>query len=99
MTSSPMLRTVNFLCTDIEGSTRLWEEHPDAMREALARHDAILGNAVEGHGGRIFKTTGDGAYAMLPEASDAVDAAVEARRALSMGTWGTMGRLSGRMGI
>jgi len=29
--------TVTFLFSDIEGSTRLWEEHPDAMRECLAR--------------------------------------------------------------
>ena len=34
--------TVTFLFTDLEGSTRLWEEHPEAMRAALARHDAIL---------------------------------------------------------
>ena len=34
--------TVTFLFTDIEGSTRLWEERPSAMRVALARHDAIL---------------------------------------------------------
>ena len=34
--------TVTFLFTDIEGSTRLWEQHPDAMRPALARHDALL---------------------------------------------------------
>jgi len=32
--------TITFLFTDIEGSTRLWEEHPNTMREALARHDA-----------------------------------------------------------
>jgi class 3 adenylate cyclase len=41
---------VTFLFTDLEGSTRLWEEHPDAMRTALARHDEILRDAVEGHG-------------------------------------------------
>jgi len=38
--------TVTFLFTDIEGSTRLWEERPEAMREALARHDAILEEAI-----------------------------------------------------
>ena len=34
--------TVTFLFTDLEGSTRLWEEHPEAMPGALARHDEIL---------------------------------------------------------
>ena len=34
--------TVTFLFTDIEGSTRLWEQHPEAMDKALARHDALL---------------------------------------------------------
>jgi hypothetical protein len=34
--------TVTFLLTDVEGSTRLWEEHPDAMRVALARHDDLI---------------------------------------------------------
>ena len=39
--------TVTFLFTDIEGSTRLWEVYPDAMRAALARHDEILRDAVD----------------------------------------------------
>jgi class 3 adenylate cyclase len=34
--------TVTFLFTDVEGSTRLWEHHPMAMRATLARHDALI---------------------------------------------------------
>ena len=39
--------TVTFLFTDLEGSTRLWEEHPDAMQRRAARHDEILRDAVD----------------------------------------------------
>ena len=56
--------TVTFLFTDIEGSTRLWEEHPDAMRDALARHDEILRDAVKSHGGHVVKELGDGVFAV-----------------------------------
>jgi len=38
---------VTFVFTDLESSPRLWEEHPEAMQGALARHDAILCGAVE----------------------------------------------------
>ena len=47
--------TVTFLFTDIEGSTRLWEAHPDAMRVALARHDTLLERAITASDGRVFK--------------------------------------------
>ena len=55
--------TVTFLFTDLEGSTRRWEEHPEAMRPALARHDAIVRDAIEVHDGFVVKTTGDGFHA------------------------------------
>ncbi len=48
--------TVKFLFTDIEGSTTRWEHHPDAMRTALARHDALLRSVITAHGGLVFKT-------------------------------------------
>ena len=51
--------TVTFLFTDIEGSTQLWEEHPEAMRVAVARHDALVRAAIEQHEGYVFKTLGD----------------------------------------
>ena len=51
--------TVTFLFTDVEGSTRLWEESPEAMRLALAAHDGILRTVIEEHGGYVFSTAGD----------------------------------------
>ena len=58
--NAPPTGTVTFLFTDIEGSTRLWEERPDEMRAALAEHDAIVRSAIEAHGGYVFSTGGDG---------------------------------------
>ena len=43
--------TVTFLFSDIEGSTRLWEEHPDAMQRCLARHDELMRTAIAAHDG------------------------------------------------
>ncbi len=51
--------TVTFLFTDIQGSTQLWEHCPDAMQQALHRHDDLLRQAVEAHNGYVFKTVGD----------------------------------------
>ncbi len=50
--------TVTFLFTDIEGSTRLLEARPEAYRAALARHDAIIRQAVAAHEGVVFQTRG-----------------------------------------
>ncbi len=74
--------TITFLFTDIEGSTRLWEEHPERMRLALGRHDALLRAAVETHHGEIFKTMGDAVFAAFATPSDALKAALEAQQAL-----------------
>jgi class 3 adenylate cyclase len=45
--------TVTFLFTDIEGSTALWERQPDAMRQALVRHDHLVRDVIEGHEGLV----------------------------------------------
>jgi predicted ATPase/class 3 adenylate cyclase/DNA-binding SARP family transcriptional activator len=91
--------TVTFLFTDLERSTRLWQEHPDTMGEALARHDAILRNAVESHHGVIVKTTGDGVHAVFANARDAIDAAIAAQCALQAEAWDDTGPLRVRMGV
>ncbi len=91
--------TVTFLFTDLEGSTRLWEEQPEAMRAALARHDTILRVAIGSHHGRVVKTTGDGFFGVFARPDEALGAAVEAQRAIAdePGVGGV--RLLVRMGV
>jgi predicted ATPase/class 3 adenylate cyclase len=72
-----------FLFTDIEGSTRLWEQAPEAMREALVRHDAIAAESVESHHGRVVKTTGDGLHAVFHDPLAAVKATIAMQVALA----------------
>ncbi len=74
--------TVTFLFTDIEGSTALWEQNPDAMQAALARHDSLLRLAIESSGGCVVKSTGDGVYAVFAAATNALAACLSAQRAL-----------------
>src|SRR4051794_6122529 len=88
-----------FLITDIEGSTRLWEERADAMAIALARHDGLLRAAVEGRAGTIIKTTGDGLLAVFDDPAAAVAAALDGQRALRDAAWGDTGALRVRMAI
>jgi class 3 adenylate cyclase len=85
--------TITFLFTDIEGSTRLWEQHPEAMQAALARHDALLRQAIEAHGGHVFKTVGDQFCAAFSRAPDALTTAVQSQRALQAESWGEIGPL------
>src|SRR5438552_3783843 len=91
--------TVTFLFTDLEGQTPLWEEHPGAMRSALARHDALLRGAVESRRGRVVKSTGDGLHAAFERASDALGAALDAQRALVAEAWDLPRPLRARMGL
>src|SRR5262245_56059381 len=74
--------TITFLFTDIEGSTRFWEEQPEVMESALAHHDRLLLGVIESHHGHVFKTIGDAFCAAFDRASDALRAALAAQRAL-----------------
>ena len=74
--------TRTFLLTDIEGSTRQWEESP-AMNDQVERHFDVLRTAVEHGGGEVFATMGDGIAAAFPSADAAVQAAISAQRDMS----------------
>jgi predicted ATPase/class 3 adenylate cyclase len=91
--------TVTLLFTDIVDSTRLWEEQPEAMKDALARHDEILGAVVTDHGGRIIVGTGDGIYAAFPSALGGVAAVIDAQRGLLAESWPTTESLRIRMAL
>ena len=92
--------TVTFLFTDIEGSSRLWERHPEAMREAVARHDGLLQTAVAQNQGHLVKMRGDGLHAVFASVQDAVAAAVAGQRALLAEEWeASIGQMPVRMGL
>jgi len=71
------------LFTDIEGSTRLWEEERERMSSALAQHDRIARAAVVDHRGVVVKTTGDGMYAAFADPLDAVLATLQFQQGLA----------------
>ncbi len=80
--------TVTFLFSDVEGSTKLWELHPEAMGAALQRHDGLLRQAIQEKGGRVFKTVGDAFYAVFDDAVKALSAAHGAQRVIMAQDWG-----------
>jgi class 3 adenylate cyclase len=98
MLGDPSPQTLTFVLTDLESSTRLWEEFPEAMNAAVERHDAILRGAVEMSNGRVVKLTGDGLMAVFVSPAEAAEACLEAQQALQEEAWGEAGPLRVRMG-
>lgn len=91
--------TYTFLFTDIEGSTRLWEAHPEAMKEVMREHDNSLRQMITEQDGLIFKHTGDGFASCFRTPAAAVLAAVKAQLAFSGDNWPLGLPIRVRMGI
>src|SRR2546426_563505 len=91
--------TVTFLFTDMEGSRPLWATQHDAMRASLARHDALLRECIEAHGGHVFKTAGDAFCAAFATATSAVEAALAGQRALRAERWPEKAAIHTRMAL
>jgi predicted ATPase/class 3 adenylate cyclase len=85
--TNPPSGTVTFLFTDIEGSTKLAREQPDAWESTRARHHVLLREAIERHNGYVFQIIGDAFCASFQIASDALKAALDAQRALQGEAW------------
>jgi class 3 adenylate cyclase len=93
--------TVTFLFTDVAGSTRLWERHPDQMRAALAEHDALIEFLTAQHGGRVVRPRGEGdsRFCVFARASDGVAAAAAIQQALHAQDWPPQTPLRARVAL
>ena len=78
-----MVDTRSVLFTDLVASTelriRLGEDTAESVRRA---HDALVDDAVVGHGGTVVKGLGDGVMATFASAPEAVAAAVAIQQAV-----------------
>lgn len=90
---------VAFLMTDIEGSTRLWDTAPVAMRHSLRRHDELINAAIESSGGYIFCRAGDSFAAAFDDADAALAAAVQSQHSLRIEPWPDCAEVRVRMAI
>jgi predicted ATPase/class 3 adenylate cyclase len=81
--------TVTFLLSDVEGSTRRWEEASEAMTVAVPRHYELLDEAIRRHGGvrPVEQGEGDSVVGAFSRASDAVAAAVAVQQAFAAEAW------------
>ena len=70
---------MTFLFTDIEDSTRLWEEAATDVAAALQVHDDVVRATIEDHDGYVFSSDGNGVAAAFSTATDAATAAVAAQ--------------------
>src|SRR4051812_8964666 len=81
--------TVTFLMSDVEGSSRRWEQAAEAMAVAISRHYELMDDAIVGHGGvrPVEQGEGDSVVGAFSRASDAVAAAVAAQLCFAAEDW------------
>jgi len=98
MTNSLPSGTVTFLFTDIEGSTKLAQEHPDKWETLQRRHHAILQSAMDAHNGYVFQIIGDAFCVAFNTANEAILSAIKSQTDLHAEHWGAA-PIKVRMGI
>ncbi|MGB7860608.1 MAG: adenylate/guanylate cyclase domain-containing protein [Acidimicrobiia bacterium] len=92
---------VTFAFTDVEGSTKLWEESPDAMLTALGVLDDFVEETVERNGGVVVKPRGEGDshFLVFTDAMGAVTAVSQLQMELASASWPTSRPLKVRAAI
>ena len=92
---------VTVCCSEIDDAARLWDPDPKPMAEALVRHDELIAAIVERGGGRVVRAQGESGatVSVFDSATQALEAAVAAQRALADEPWPAGLRLRIRWGI
>ncbi len=92
---------VTFVFTDVQGSTRLWEDFPDLMMRALDQHEVVIDDAVDANNGVSVKPRGEGdsRFVVFSSATDALAAVVEMQTGLAAVDWVTPRPLLVRMAV
>lgn len=91
---------VTFFFSDIEGSTRMWEDLPAEIAGFnLETHDTILREGIVAHDGYVIKGTGDGFFAAFQSAAKALDACLAIQRRLQGARWKAVDRVKVRMAL
>lgn len=95
------LETLVLVMTDVEGSTRLWQDEAMSMDAAMRRHDEIVRRAVAAHGGLRPQDQGggDAVFAAFRSATAAVDAVMQMQREMATELWPTSVPLRVRIGV
>jgi DNA-binding SARP family transcriptional activator len=90
-----------FLLTDIVDSVSLWERDPMPMSQAVARHDAIIRDAVSGSGGEVVRAKGEGdsTFSVFAHPADAVAAAAAIQEAIADEEWPSTAVVRVRVGV
>jgi class 3 adenylate cyclase len=91
--------TITFLFTNIEGSTLLMEQRPQAMATAMLRHNEVIRGAVAAHAGSVFEQLGDSMYAAFARAGDGVAAALQAQLSLQSEDWRELAEIRAGMAL
>jgi predicted ATPase/DNA-binding SARP family transcriptional activator/class 3 adenylate cyclase len=90
-----------FMLTDIVDSVSLWERHPEAMSQAMGRHEAVIEETVNAAGGELVRRKGEGdsTFSVFAHPADAVAAAMVLQAAVGAEEWPTASPLRVRVGV
>jgi predicted ATPase/class 3 adenylate cyclase len=91
--------TVTFLFTDVEGSTRLLQEHAASYAQLLDRQRRLIRDAAQAESGIEVDTAGDALFLVFRNATEAARGAASAQLAILSEDWPEGATVRVRMGL